>query len=99
MKFKKTLTSTIVAVSMGLSSVASAADVVIDLTAQRENRRSISVTERARTAEYELSVEIRYRIVAQEPADADAKPVQTVLVEDRSIHAALPYALIHNFRL
>ncbi len=73
-----------------------AADVVIDLTAQRENRRSISVTERARTAEYELSLEIRYRIVAQEPADADAKPVQTVLVEDRSIRVARTYRLDRN---
>jgi LPS-assembly lipoprotein len=74
----------------------SAADVVIDLTAQRENRRSVSVTERARTAEYELSLEIRYRIVAQEPVDAGAEPVQTVLVEDRSIRVARTYRLDRN---
>ena len=74
----------------------STADVVIDLTAQRENRRSISVTERARTAEYEISLEIRYRIVAQEPAAADAEPAQTVLVEDRSIRVARTYRLDRN---
>ena len=72
------------------------ADVVIDLTAQRENRRSISVTERARTAEYEISLEIRYRIVAQEPAGADAEPAQTVLVGDRSIRVARTYRLDRN---
>lgn len=74
----------------------SAADVVIDLTAQRDNRRSISVTERVRTAEYEISLEIRYRIVAQEPAGADTEPVQTLLVEERSIRVARTYRLDRN---
>lgn len=67
----------------------SAADVVIDLTAQLDGRRSISVTERARTAEYEISLEIRYRVIGREPAE-------TVLVKDRSIRVARTYRLDRN---
>ena len=74
----------------------SVADVVIDLTAQFDGRRSISVTERARTAEYEISLEIRYRIVGQEPAKADAEPVETLLVKDRSVRVARTYRLDRN---
>ena len=74
----------------------SAADVVIDLTSQRDDRRSVSVTERARTAEYEISLEIRYRIVGQEPVAADEEPVETVLVEDRSVRVARTYRLDRN---
>jgi LPS-assembly lipoprotein len=74
----------------------SAADVVIDLTSQREARRSISVTERARTAEYEISLEIGYRIVGQEPVADDEEPVETVLVEDRSVRVARTFRLDRN---
>ena len=74
----------------------SAADVVIDLTSQRDDRRSVSVTERARTAEYEISLEIRYRIVGQKPVAADEEPVETVLVEDRSVRVARTYRLDRN---
>lgn len=73
-----------------------AADVVIDLTAQRDARRSISVTERARTAEYEISLEISYRILARESPDADGEPVETLLVKDRSIRVARTYRLDRN---
>ena len=74
----------------------SAADVVIDLMDQRDTRRSVSVTERARTAEYEISLEVNYRIVGQEPAAGDEEPVETLLVKDRSVRVARTYRLDRN---
>lgn len=70
---------------------AAAADVVIDLDGQDERRRTASVTERARTAEYELSLEVRYRIVGRDADGSDA--ARTVLVDQRSVRAVRVYRL------
>jgi len=50
------------------------AEVTIELLGQTEDKRGISVTDRARTAEYELSLDVRYRVLG-----ADA----TELLEER----------------
>lgn len=72
-----------------------AADVVIHLTGQRERRRSVSVTARARTAEYEMSLEVRYRIVGR-AAGAGEDSEEMVLVEDRSVRTVRVYRLDRN---
>jgi LPS-assembly lipoprotein len=39
------------------------ADLVVELIEQDESRRTLSYTERARTAEYEITARLRYRVV------------------------------------
>lgn len=68
------------------------ADVRIDLIGQEERRRSVSVTQRARAAEYELSLVVRYRIVALDDASGE-EPVETPLVPDRAVRAVRVYRI------
>ena len=52
--------------SAGVRLVDSEADVVILLSDQRDHWRSISVTQGARTAEYELALQVGFRVMDQE---------------------------------
>jgi LPS-assembly lipoprotein len=55
------------------------ASMVIELLGQKEDRRSVSVTDRARTAEYELSLDVRFR--ARGEAGAEVIPERVAHVE------------------
>jgi LPS-assembly lipoprotein len=55
------------------------AAAVIELLSQQEDRRGISVTDRARTAEYELSLEVRFRALA--PGGAEVIPERIARVQ------------------
>ena len=48
--------------SAGIRVVDSGADVVIRLSGQRDDRRSVSVTRGARTAEYELALQVTFAV-------------------------------------
>lgn len=52
--------------SAGVRLVDSEADVVVRLSDQRDDWRSVSVTQAARTAEYELALQIGFRVTDQE---------------------------------
>ena len=52
--------------SAGVRLVDSEADVVVRLSDQRNDWRSVSVTRGVRTAEYELSVQVRFRVTDRE---------------------------------
>lgn len=52
--------------SAGVRLVDSEADVVVRLSDQRDDWRSVSVTQGARTAEYELALQIGFRVTDQE---------------------------------
>ena len=52
--------------SAGVRLVDSEADVVVRLSDQRDDWRSVSVTQGARTAEYELALQVRFQVTDQE---------------------------------
>ena len=52
--------------SAGVRLVDSEADVVVRLSDQRDDWRSVSVTQGARTAEYELALQVGFRVTDQE---------------------------------
>lgn len=55
--------------SAGVRLVGSEADVVIRLSDQRDDWRSVSVTRGARTAEYELAVQVGFRVTDREGSE------------------------------
>lgn len=52
--------------SAGVRLVDSEADVVVRLSDQRDDWRSVSVTQGARTAEYELALQVGFRVMDQD---------------------------------
>lgn len=67
-----------------LTDDAERAQVAISLLRDETERRTLSVTERVRTAEYELTRSVRYRVSARG---------EEVLIDDRTISASRSYVI------
>lgn len=55
------------------------ADVVVRLSSERQSRRSVSYTDQARVAQYELTLSVSF--LAQDPAGNTLLPIRSIQIE------------------